>query len=205
MRYTSILALFVVVAAASPQSVTGQRAAQNGLTHSVRRVGQPENRRRYVWHNDRWWYWTRANRWAYFDGRKWNTYDPRRPPADGLALGYRRAPAFERPPTVPPRPPRASAIGSGELGPIELFELGGGALERLEPAAGTVLRVPEREPSDIRVLPSPPVAGTSDRLGGTDLGSPAGRSAATGGGGFGGPSGRSLGAGSAAGGASTPQ
>lgn len=38
------------------------------------RGGRPENRWRYRYYRDQWWYWTKENRWAYFDGRRWRPY-----------------------------------------------------------------------------------------------------------------------------------
>lgn len=191
-----------------PNAATGQTAAPSGSARAVPRGGQSENRWRYVWHNDRWWYWTAEDRWDYFDRRRWRRYDARRPPSDALALGYRRAPAFEKPPAAPPRPPMSlpSEGIERETGLVDLFDLGGAGQGAGLRFGGGAL------PS---VSGAAPGLGGVGRLGGTGgavggrVGGAGGMSggrgtSSTGGGGFGGPTGSSLGAGSAAGGASSP-
>ncbi|HEX7450248.1 MAG TPA: hypothetical protein VF306_22000 [Pirellulales bacterium] len=203
--FSAAIFLLLTHTAAWPAVAVPQAAFRPiGATRPALRTGRLENRWRYVWHNDRWWYWTRANRWAYFDGREWSSYDPRRPPTDALTFGYRKAPAFERPPAVPPHPPRTLDLAR-EPRSAASSELGGPPPPVLGAPAGAVLPEPDGRRAGVEALSSPPVGGASRDLGRTNLGRRFGSGAATGGGGFGGPTGRSLGAGSAAGGASTPQ
>jgi hypothetical protein len=203
-----MILLAVAVIAVNWAAEALAQSPRTGIAHrAASRAASRENRWRYVWHNDRWWYWTADGRWDYFDGRRWKVFDPRRPPSDALALGYRRAPAFERPPGAAPRPPLAWS-GEGlkaEAGLIDLYDLGrqgdggavrfgGGALPAIG-GGGTGGTGLGEAGSGAR---GGGVGGTGGMIGGRGT-------RPTGGGGFGGPTGGSLGAGSAAGGASSPQ
>lgn len=184
-----------VAAAQSPRSnVTSRRAPL---------LGQRENRWRYVWHNDRWWFWTADEHWNYFDGRRWVEYDPRRAPSGRFAAAYRKAPAFEAPPAVPPRPP-----GSW---PIEAVGIEAELLSPLTPGKNGVAGTTDARPS-FRLGPATSVGGLRPSGEGATHGLPRVgggtsnlRRGTIGGGSFGGPTGSSFGAGSAAGGASSPQ
>ncbi|HVA49670.1 MAG TPA: hypothetical protein VNH11_25110 [Pirellulales bacterium] len=193
-------ALLTYTTAAWPNGALAQRPAATRVAQAAPRGGQPENRWRYQWHNDRWWYWSHERHWSYFNGRRWVRYDARRPPSGALAGGYRKAPAFDSPPAAPPEPPRTwSAAGDmeRETGLTNSFYLEG---------AGRGL--PLGEPLPVLGGPSPLGTGLGPHAGPSGLSegmSPSMRGPSqTGGGSFGGPTGRSLGAGSAAGGASTP-
>ncbi|HUY88231.1 MAG TPA: hypothetical protein VMV10_05830 [Pirellulales bacterium] len=167
---------------------------------------QTEGRWRYVWHNDRWWYWTTDERWLFFNGRRWIRYDPRSSSSGALAAGYRKAPAFEKPPAAAPRPPGSWPAAGAEIETelLESYYLEG----RPMPAEG--LPLGGESPAVLGGFGSAlggkalgPAYGGGER---TVLPTPGGGIAPrTGGGGFGGPTGSSLGAGSAAGGASTPR
>lgn len=185
------LATAALMAGGTTQSATIPRQVQSGA-----RGGQSENRWRYVWHNDRWWYWMPSQHWSYFGGRRWQKYDPRQPLAGALTAGYRKAPAFESPPAAPPQPPRTwSAEGvERETGLANSYYLGDGA------TAGPSLGGE----------PLPALGGRSvtpgDSRASEGTGTAPTKSApSVGGGAFGGPKGGSLGAGSAAGGASSPR
>lgn len=185
----------------------GQVSAQQSVANQGSRADVLNRRTgkdwRFAWHNDRWWYWTADQRWVYFDGERWAKYDPQLPPSGALAAGYRKAPAFEKPPATAPRPPHswptARAENEAEL-PYSPYLEG-----RLNPADGLLPGVDR--PRVLGGLESTATGGT----GAGQLYSGANRppapkaKAGTGGGGFGGPQGSSLGAGSAAGGASTPR
>lgn len=195
------LGLFFAAPAVWPNGAAGRVTG----AQSAPRAGQPENRWRYVWHNDRWWYWTAQNRWAYFNGGRWVNYDPRRPSTGALAAGYRRAPAFESPPAVPPRAPRSlpAEAAEADAGLVDLFDLSRqpgttGSFEGLLP---TPSRPGALSGSGALGAAGGEIGGRPARATGTGRGG----MGVTGGGGFGGPTGSSLGAGSAAGGASTPQ
>lgn len=196
------ISVFVLLAAANGQTpALAQSPRPSMANRAAPRAAHRENRWRYVWHNDRWWYWTTDERWSYFDGRRWVEFDARRPASGRLALGYRKAPAFESPPSVPPRPPRS---WPGEAAGIEADLLNpfspGGAAENTAPLLAPA---PSRVRGGVGGLETlgRGMAQTVPSSGGPKSGG----AGATGGGGFGGPTGRSLGAGSAAGGASSPQ
>lgn len=192
----SVRIFIALLVSVSTLGLTGDSASQatgGSMVQAASRSGQPANRWRYVWHNDRWWYWTPSEHWSYFDGRRWQSYDPRRPLSGALSAGYRKAPAFESPPAAPPQPPRTwSAEGvERETGLANSYYLEGGAAS----AGGMPLG---GESLPVLGGPSPTPAVRSSI--GTGTSPPS-----TGGGAFGGPKGSSLGAGSAVGGASSPQ
>lgn len=208
MKTITLLALSMATVFGGLVRAADEAGAATRASQSAARHGSSDNRWRYVWHNDRWWYWTSGEQWSYFAGRRWVTYDPR--PSAGALSGYRRSPAFERPPAVPPRPP--TSLAGGGLEPAEFVkpsELDSSAArENGMLGGGTTLGG--------RALP--PIGGANGEVSSGFGGEPThsgvgrgmpGRSSAgadrTGGGGFGGPKGGSLGGGSAAGGASTPQ
>ena len=162
---------------------------------SASRVGQRENRWRYVWHNDRWWYWMPGEYWISFDGRRWSRYDSRRPSHRALAARYRQAPAFESPPAVAPLPPASWPVEAvrSEAGMINVFDLEGRPTGGADaPFGGALPALGGRSATG-----SPRGAGASS--GGRAGSSPAPAGARTSGGGFGGPTGSSLGGGSATG------
>lgn len=205
----SVFALMFAGLAAISTPASSQPAAARQVSQAAAapRNDRTETRWRYVWHNDRWWYWTAAERWQYFSGRRWVNYNPRSPLSAALAAGYRKAPAFEKPPAAAPRPPHSwpatTALNESKLLNFFYFERRPKNADGLPPGSpspsvlggfGAVLgdrseAARAYKGGGASVLPTP---------GAMNPPSP-------GGGGFGGPQGRSLGAGSAAGGASTPR
>src|SRR5487761_1394908 len=115
MRWLLVAGSLMVLFGTANEEVQAQSRRISAAARMAPRSESSENRWRYVWHNDRWWYWTSDERWSYFAGGRWRRYDPRRPPSDALAAGYRKAPALESPPAAAPQPPLnlpAEAIGS---------------------------------------------------------------------------------------------
>lgn len=205
MKAMAVFALFLSIFAGGSSRTLAKQAAAPQATHSTTHDRSSEGRWRYVWHNDRWWYWTSDERWLSFNGRRWVKYDPQLPLSGALAAGYRKAPAFTRPPAAAPRPPHSWPAAGPEIEtemleayylegrpmPSEGLPLGGespAVLGGFGSALGGKALGPAYGGGERSVLPTPG-GGIAPR---------------TGGGGFGGPTGSSLGAGSAAGGASTP-
>ena len=201
MKRVGVFVCAIVAFAVWPVRAVDEGVARPRAERTASASRSAEKRWRYVWHNDRWWYWMPDESWSSYDGRRWARYDPRRPAPSAMSSAYRKAPAFERPPAIAPRPPasmRGEAVDliapfdahgrvSGGTGASQgaaaqspLFESSGGAIGRFGSAPGRSSLSPE--PRSSARLP-----------------------ARTGSGGFGGPKGGSLGGGSAAGGASTPQ
>lgn len=205
MKAIVVLASLLSVFAGVSSRTLAKPTAATHFAQSATQNRRAENRWRYVWHNDRWWHWTADERWLYFNGRRWVKYDPQLPPSGALAAGYRKAPAFTKPPAAAPRPPHSWPAAGAEIEtemleayylegrpmPSEGLPLGGespAVLGGFGSALGGKALGPAYGGGERSVLPTPG-GGIGPR---------------TGGGGFGGPTGSSLGAGSAAGGASTP-
>lgn len=77
---TASASVFVLAQPATGRSQTAAPAAEQS---SQRRqaapsaAGRTDNRWRYRFHNDHWWYWLPINRWAYWTGAKWQDYEPK--------------------------------------------------------------------------------------------------------------------------------